>query len=171
MYKKQINTLENKPLILLVYNNIFKKYKKLIIIISEKKNNARYTIKNQYNLILHSRSVGSLGLVKKEKRLKKWRKKLGEHLTYWSHKKLKKQKYKYIYIYMKGRRKVVGFLFYQLKYYLRKKKKKIRKINRYKKKEFKHIMNNYKYVLFGKHKFLTKQIKKVIKKKKKIKTI
>jgi len=124
------------------YNwNSFNKVLKLILV--EKHSNARYLIIND-KLILHSRSVGSLGFFKKDRRMKKWRKKLGEYLTYWTSKKLKESKYNYIHIYTKGKRRVVKFLYYKLKYYLRKRSRKILKMRRYQIKQIKYILRTFR---------------------------
>lgn len=154
---------------LYVYNmlNIYNTNKIILnISLNERNSNVRYYIYDN-SRILHSRSIGSLGFIKDEKKMKKWKKKLGEHLTYWTYKliKINDYKYDYIYFYTKAKRRMIKLLYYKLKYFLRKRKKNIKKFIRTKKKNFKNIwwlMFKKKKIRYTKKTNLYKKIKQII---------
>ena len=93
---------------------------------------AKYIIHNNTNKILHSRSVSTIGLLKTERKLREWKKKLGEYFVFWTSKILRRNKYRYNYIYFitKAKRRIVKLVYNKLKYYLRKKKKTIKRLKK-----------------------------------------
>jgi hypothetical protein len=151
-------------------------YKKKImnIITSERNRNIRYTILFNKN-ILHSRSVGSIGILKNEKKLKKWKKKLSEYLLYWTYKKIKKQYYDYIFINCRGKTKMTKVLLFKLRSYFRKRMKKQKYDFRYKKKGIQikknNLVNNINYKKNKNKPRIIKKKKLSIMKKKKLNNI
>jgi hypothetical protein len=105
----------------LLLNKMIGNKNKLNILFYETNANARYIVSDENYKIIHSRSVGSLGLDKEDMKMKKWRKKLGEHLTYWVYKTLKNKEKKYDYINLRtlGKRRIIKPLFYKLRTFLR----------------------------------------------------
>ena len=116
--------------------SIFKKKNNILkLSLHESSGIAKYIIHNNTNKILHSRSVSTIGLLKTERKLREWKKKLGEYFVFWTSKILRRNKYRYNYIYFitKAKRRIVKLVYNKLKYYLRKKKKNNKKIKKRKK--------------------------------------
>ena len=152
LYKCNIFKYIKQHYIRSINNKLINRKNILNVKFHETNANARYIITNYNNSkIIHSRSVGSLGIEKEEKRIKKWRKKLGEHLSYWVYKTIrrkkntKKRKYRIINLKTIGKRRIIKFLFFKLKSFLKKRKFKFKRIFKKKFKFFfKYHLKNHK---------------------------
>ena len=115
-------------------NMLFNKKNNILNIqFSEVNRNIRYTIYNK-NKILHSKSIGTMNMEEDDRR--KWKRKLGEYLTYWVRKLIGTNKYDYINIISKAKLRMTRITYQQLKYYLKGRRYRIRKFLKDKKKKF-----------------------------------
>jgi hypothetical protein len=142
IYISMINkkTLINKSSqsLYILSNTTFNIKKNILKIkISNTNSNSRYLISDFNNKILRSSSIGCLKIMRKERRLKKLKQKLGEHLILWTRRIIKKKKKNTIFLYNEGVRRIIRPLYYKFKYYLRKRTNRIKYYFKKRKKKLK----------------------------------